>query len=193
MTDHTIDRGETPGAVSAARRDILLTGAGGLAAAVLPPLPAEAQQVPAPTPESIPLRLPQTEFVYQAVVELAPAMNLGHSPLGERHMVPITGGTFEGPRIRGKVLPGGADRQLWRGDGVHQLDALYELQADNDDVITVRNKVLSDPGPPPYRFSTLQIIAPDGPNGWLNHAVFVGTLDSLAPRPAVLIRVFRVV
>ncbi len=55
---------------------------------------------------------PRTEFVYEAVVEIAPLVPLGDSPLGERRMVPITGGRFQGPRLRGIVLPGGADRQL---------------------------------------------------------------------------------
>ena len=57
-------------------------------------------------------------------------------------MVPITGGTFEGPNIRGTVLAGGADRQLLRGDGVRTLDALYELQTDDGAIFTVRNQLL---------------------------------------------------
>ena len=39
---------------------------------------------------TVPLVLPRTEFVYEAVFDLAPTMNLGNSPLGERRMVPIT-------------------------------------------------------------------------------------------------------
>ena len=105
---------------------------------------AAAQGAAPPMAGTVPLVLPRTEFVYEAVFELAPTLNLGDSPLGERRMVPITGGSFEGPNIRGTVLPGGADRQLIRKDGVRQLDALYELQADDGAVITVRNRVLID-------------------------------------------------
>jgi hypothetical protein len=145
----------------------------------------------------VPLVLPRTEFVYGAVVEIAPTVMLGDSPLGERRIVPITGGAFEGPNIRGKVLPGGADRQLTRKDGVRRLDALYEMQTDDGAVITVRNQVLIDPGRgggADYRFSTLDITAPEGPHAWLNRLVFVGTLHSLRPgREAVLVRVFKVV
>ena len=181
----------------ASRRGLLIAGAGlaTVGPAQADTAPAELPMSESPMSGSIPIVLPRTEFVYEAVFELAPAMNLGDSPLGERHMVPITGGTFEGPNIRGKVLPGGADRQLWRRDGVHQLDAMYELQADDGAVISVRNRVLIDapPGQPRYAFSTLEITAPNGPHGWLNHAVYVGTLNSLAPRRAVLIRVFKVV
>ena len=56
--------------------------------------------------------LPRTEFVYESIVDLAPTLQLGVSPLGDRRMVPITGGTFEGPGLRGTVLAGGADNEL---------------------------------------------------------------------------------
>jgi hypothetical protein len=180
------------------RRHLLLAGAGlAAAAAAAGATAAAAQTAPPPMAGTVPLVPPRTEFVYEAVVDIAPTMPLGDSPLGERRMVPITGGSFEGPNIRGKVLPGGADRQLVRRDGVRILNALYELQAEDGAVITVHNRVLIDeprPGGPRYAFSTLEITAPEGPHAWLNRGVFVGTLNSLRPaREAVLIRVFRVV
>ena len=145
---------------------------------------------------AVPLVLPRTQFVYELIADLEPTLNLGDSPLGERRMVPIVGGTFEGPNIRGKVLPGGTDRQLVRKDGVRVLNALYELQTDDGAIITVNNHVLVDdqPGRQRYVFSTLEITAPKGPHVWLNRGVFVGTLNSLRPgRSAVLIRVYKVV
>lgn len=111
-------------------------------------------------------------------------------------MVPITGGSFQGPRIRGKVLPGGADRQLVRKDSIRRLDALYEMQAEDGVIITVRNRVLIDDPADGlrYAFSTLEITAPAGPHAWLNRAVYVGTLNSLRPgREAVLVRVFKLI
>ena len=179
---------------------MLLAGAGLALAVAAPGSAAPAQTAAAPpaaTGAAVPLVPPRTEFVYEAVVEIAPTVPLGDSPLGERRIVPITGGTFEGPNIRGKVLPGGADRQLVRKDGVRRLDALYEMQADDGAIITVRNQVLIAPGgggAPDYRFSTLDITAPEGPHAWLNRLVFVGTLHSLRPaREAVLVRVFKLV
>ncbi|TCZ65542.1 DUF3237 domain-containing protein [Roseicella aquatilis] len=140
----------------------------------------------------VPLGPPGLEFVWEALVEIAPTRMLGEGPLGERRIVPITGGRFEGPRIRGTVLPGGADRQLLRRDGVKRLEALYEVQAEDGAVITVLNRVVIAPreGAPDYRASTLEVTAPEGPHGWLNRLAFVGTLHPLAPRPAVLVRVF---
>jgi hypothetical protein len=144
----------------------------------------------------VPLALPRTEFVYEALFELAPMLHLGRSPFGERRMVPITGGRFEGPGLAGKVLPGGADRQLVRNDGALALDAMYELQTDDGVIISVRNRVLTRQPKEPagaarYAFSTLEITAPEGRYGWLNDWVYVGTLHSQQPRPAVLIRVYR--
>jgi hypothetical protein len=139
---------------------------------------------------------PATEFVYEAVVEVAPRQDMGRAPLGHRFIVPITGGRFEGPALRGTVLPGGADRQLLRDDGVRELDALYELCTDDGVLLTVHNQVLIDdpPGGPRYAFSQVCIIAPEGPYAWLNRRVLVGTLQNLQPeRPAVRIRVYQLV
>ena len=171
------------------RRALLLTAAtAGLASH------AARAQVKTPMSDRIPIDNPRTEFVYEAIVDIAPSMDLGVGPLGQRAMVPITGGTFEGPDIRGRVLPGGADRQLVRDDGFRLLDALYELETDDGAVITVRNRVMIAPGSDQRPLSMLEITAPAGRYGWLNRSVHVGTLNSLRPeRAAVLIRVFRLV
>lgn len=172
------------------RRSLLL-GAAGMA---LVAGKANAQ-VSTPTEGRIPLYYPQSEFVFEAIVDVAQGLNLGEGPLGRRGMVPITGGSFEGPNIRGRVLPGGADRQLNRDDGFRLLDALYELETDDGAIITIHNQVMSppdrEPGEP--RFSQIKITAPQEYD-WLNQSVFVGTLDSLRPeRAAVVVRVFRLI
>lgn len=132
---------------------------------------------------------PGTEFAWEAVVEIGETRSLGQGPLGERRIVPILGGRVEGPALRGRVLPGGADRQLVRPDGVRHLDALYEVEAEDGSVITVRNRVTIAGD---YRRSYLQVQAPAGPHGWLNDVVLVGTLESLRPtQDAVRIRVYK--
>lgn len=172
------------------RRHLLL----GIAGAGLAASQATAQAPQSPLSGDIPIYVPRTEFVYEAIVDIAPGMDLGEGPLGQRAMVPITGGTFEGPDIRGTVLPGGADRQLVRADGYRLLDALYELETDDGAIITVRNNVVITPDRGRRPFSSLQITAPRGKYEWLNHSIHVGTLDGLPPeRRAVLIRVFRVI
>ncbi len=145
-----------------------------------------------PTPTAPPA--PEARLAWEAQVDIGERQSLGQGPRGERFIVPILGGRFEGPRLRGTVLPGGADRQLLRADGVKELDALYELQTDDGAVITVRNRVLIDESASPGRYarSVLQLSAPAGPHDWLNRRVFVGTLHSLRPaRAAVCIRVYE--
>ena len=53
-----------------------------------------------------------------------------------------------------------------------------------------RGAMMAAEGAPDYRFPTLEITAPDGPHAWLNRLAFVGTLHSLRPRMAVLVRVY---
>ena len=126
-------------------------------------------------------RPPATEFVYEAVVDIGERVSIGQAPLGERFIVPIIGGVFKGADIEGVVLPGGADRQLVRRDGVRELDALYELQTHDGVVLTVHNRVLIDDpaGGPRYALSHISITAPQGSYDWLNRRTYVGTLDAL--------------
>jgi hypothetical protein len=137
---------------------------------------------------------PICEFVYEAIVDIADVQNLGQSLQGQRFIVNILGGVFNGPRLKGKVLPGGADRQLLRPDGIKELDALYEIETDDDTVITVHNQVVVDMPTSEQRYarSVVKFRAPAGQYEWLNRRVFVGNLESLKPsRNAVKIRVFQ--
>jgi hypothetical protein len=63
------------------------------------------------------------EFAFAASVTVGPPLELGTTHLGRRRIIPITGGTVEGRRLQGKILPGGADWQIIRGDGVAELEA----------------------------------------------------------------------
>jgi 5-methylphenazine-1-carboxylate 1-monooxygenase len=73
-------------------------------------------------------------------VTLEPVRDLGETPLGRRRIIGITGGSFAGPGLSGKVLPGGADWQLIRSDGVAFLDARYTLETTDGALIYVSNK-----------------------------------------------------
>src|SRR5690606_28654100 len=59
----------------------------------------------------------KTEHVWDAKVTIANGINLGNTKHGGRNIIPITGGTFEGPHIRGGGLPDGADWRLVRPGG----------------------------------------------------------------------------
>ena len=107
---------------------------------------------------------PICEFVYEAIIDIADVQNLGQSLQGQRFIVNILGGEFNGPCLKGKVLPGGADRQLLRPDGVKELDALYEIQTDDGTMITVLNQVVVDMPTQEQRYarSVVKFRAPAG-------------------------------
>src|SRR5262249_39014631 len=70
-------------------------------------------------------------------VKVGPPEKVGAVPLGTRVIAPISGGHFEGPRLRGKVLDGGADWTLLRADGVLELDLRIALQTDDGVLISM--------------------------------------------------------
>ena len=75
-----------------------------------------------------------------AEVSLEPIRDLGDTPLGRRRIIGISGGKFTGARLSGRILPGGADWQVIRSDGVAYLDARYTLETDDGALIYVNNK-----------------------------------------------------
>jgi Protein of unknown function (DUF3237) len=90
---------------------------------------------------------PRLELIFAADVSVGAPLDLGDVGKGGRRVVPITGGEFSGPNIRGTVVPGGADWQILRGDGVSELEARYTLRTDDGALIMVRNLALRH-GPP---------------------------------------------
>src|SRR5205809_5180230 len=63
------------------------------------------------------------------------AQKIGAVPHGTRATLPISGGRFEGPRLRGRVVPGGGDWTLLRTDDVLELDLRLTLEADDGALI----------------------------------------------------------
>jgi hypothetical protein len=78
--------------------------------------------------------------LFKAEITLAPAQELGEAPHGRRRIIPITGGRVSGERLAGRVLPGGADWQVIRADGVAELDARYTLETDDGALVYVTNR-----------------------------------------------------
>src|SRR5207253_10345945 len=70
-------------------------------------------------------------------VFVAPPQKLGAVPHGTRLIAPITSGSFEGPRLRGKVLPGGGDWTISRSDAVLELDLRITLETDDGALINM--------------------------------------------------------
>jgi hypothetical protein len=135
---------------------------------------------------------PPWQPLMQLSVELGELLTVGAVAQGERRMVPITGGRFEGAdgRWSGRVLAGGADWQLLRADGVLEVDARYVLEDDAGQRVQVLSQGLRH-GPPEviaalargeardpaaYYFRTLMRFeaAAAGPLSGLNRVVAVG-------------------
>jgi hypothetical protein len=67
-------------------------------------------------------------------------LRFGDAPYGERRVINIAGGSVEGPRFKGKILPGGADWQIVRTDGVVHLQARYTIEAEGGGLILVNSE-----------------------------------------------------
>jgi hypothetical protein len=80
-------------------------------------------------------------------VTLADIVDLGDTPWGRRRMVPITGGEFDGERLRGTILPGGADWQVVHADGMITVDTRYTLRTHDGAAINLATTGLRH-GPP---------------------------------------------
>lgn len=80
-------------------------------------------------------------------VVVAPPQRLGAVPQGTRLIAPITSGSFEGARLRGKVVSGGGDWTLLRTDGVLELDLRITLETDDGALIYMTSFGLRH-GPP---------------------------------------------
>ena len=164
-----------------------LVATAGLLAGISTP-PAAAQGAPEPG----------LELLYRSVVTLGTAIEVGETGRGTRRIIPITGGSFEGPAMKGEILPMGWDWQLDRADGCTEIIADYFLRTDDGVVINVVNSgALCRPGedgspPPPVRTSPV-FEAPLGKYEWLSKGGYIGTLDfdPAAAEPSVVITVYR--
>ena len=143
----------------------------------------------------IPLR---SEPLFTLTGRVSPAQEIGAVPYGQRRIIPIEGGEFEGPKLRGRVLPGGADCMLVRPDGVAQIDVRMTLQPDDGNLIFMKYGGLRH-GPKDVmdrlaRGETVEPaeyyfrIAPLFETGaqkymWLNRIIAIGTGHRLANGP----------
>lgn len=82
---------------------------------------------------------PALEHVATVVVEVGAPQEVGDTPQGRRRVIPITGGTVQGPRLLGKVLPGGADFQVIRSATYTDIHARYVIETPEGDRVYVEN------------------------------------------------------
>jgi len=148
---------------------------------------------------------PDLRHVCDIDVDVGPIRDLGPMPLGRRRIVAILGGRVTGPRLEADIVPGGADWQYVRSDGVVELEARYAIRTRDGIEIAIVNRGLrrADPAimerlsrgepvdPELVYFRTVPTFeAPAGPYDWLNRSVFLATAARLPDK--VQIRVFEV-
>jgi muconolactone delta-isomerase len=153
------------------------------AAQVLRPGRREDASVSSHLPE------PRLTQVYRLEATLAAPLELGELGHGHRRIVPLTGGTFGGPEMSGRLLPGAsADWQIILPDGTALGDIRYTLRTDSGDLLYVRSRSIRygspevlarlgrgedvDPGEYTFRASTrIETAATD--LDWLNKGIFI--------------------
>ncbi len=131
-------------------------------------------------------------------ISVGKIQSLGAGPHGERRIAEVTGGQFEGPRMRGRILPGGADWILVRPDGVTQLDVRITLETDDNALIYLTYRGLrhgpqavldrlargESVAPSEYYFRTAPVFETGAPAyAWLNGIIAVGVGHRLPSGP----------
>jgi hypothetical protein len=167
-----------------------------LVVAAVPCLGAQGQRTPP---------APGLAFAFELRATVAAPLEIGQVPRGRRRIVSITGGTFEGPGIKGKVVPGGADWQIIRADGFSELDTRYTLETDKGQIVYVQNAGMRHAAPAVMEkllkgetvdpklvyFRTVPTFETAAPElQWLTRAVFIGTGERYPNE--VVIRFWRV-
>ena len=132
------------------------------------------------------MQLVSAEPILRIHAELADILQFGHTPVGERRVINILGGTVTGPRLKGRILPGGADWQFIRADGAAHVEARYTIESDDGALVLVNSEGVRH-GPPEVlaRLMTGEIVDPslyyfrtamrfetgDAGLGWMNRIV----------------------
>jgi hypothetical protein len=142
---------------------------------------------------------PELEFALQLKVTLGEAFSIDNTQHGRRTVIPITGGTFEGPNIKGTIISGGADYQLANANGRTEVEAIYCIKTDDGVYIHVRNRgIIANSkdanGNPSFYFRCApQFEAPaDSRYAWLNNSLFLCAPDFDPSCKGIVLNVWRV-
>ena len=143
-------------------------------------------------------KAPELEFALQLKVTIGEAYGIDNTQHGKRTIIPIIGGTFEGPKLKGTIINGGADYQL-NTETRTELEAIYCIRTDDGINIHVRNKGIiyngkDTEGNPTFYFRAAPTFeAPaDSKYAWLNNALFVCTPEWRQDFKGIILNVWKV-
>jgi hypothetical protein len=120
---------------------------------------------------------PGLEYVATVSIPLTlPGSGSGKSARGTRSLIAFSSGSVQGPKLSGRVLPGGADVQLIRADGVAEIDAKYLIETERGERVFVRNVGIARGGAGGFYFRTSPAFETESADlQWLMQHVFIGT------------------
>jgi hypothetical protein len=139
----------------------------------------------------------KSELLFEMTVDLAEPQVIGDTPHGNRQIIYVTGGSFEGPRLKGEVLPGGGDWLIARPDGALELDIRATVRTDDGDLIYTYYRGIihaapevierlfggAEMDPSEYYFRASPVFETASEKyGWLNRIVAVGVGWAHLPR-----------
>jgi hypothetical protein len=133
---------------------------------------------------------------------VAAPISFGETYLGNSEFLPITGGYFDGPKLRGEVVPGGGDWKVLRPDGDTHIYAKYALKTNDSVYINILNEgvgrtvplkdkeqeeeeekengqVYDGDGLPTIRTTPVFEVDVHSKHAWLNDWIFVADLKAI--------------
>jgi hypothetical protein len=133
----------------------------------------------------------QSELLFDLVFERGAATNVG-SPGGNKVVVPVSAGTFEGPKLKGAVVAPSGDAITVRQDGSSVLDLRLLLQTDDGQKILMTCRGIAYTTPDGALFARLQPLFETGAEkyAWLNKVVAVGVYRPMPGKIAY--RIYRI-
>lgn len=131
---------------------------------------------------------PGLEFAFEVIAKVDAPLIVGRVGDGERRVIGIREGSVAGPMLNGKVIPGGADYQMVKDNGVSEVQALYTLETEDGAIIHIEAKGIREAtreiaakinsgelvDPSEYYFRTTPRLQTDSEKyDWVNRRLFV--------------------
>ena len=131
----------------------------------------------------------KSEFLMDMELETGPA-----ATVGSRRIVPVTGGTFQGPKLKGTVVSPGADWPVNQGNGLTILDVRTVLKTDDEQIIymSYRGIIYAPPAGQGDRYWRITPVFETGSEkyAWLTRAAAIGVSYTVPQR--VSYRIFQI-
>jgi len=89
----------------------------------------------------------KSEFLCELIGEMGESQVIGNGPRGVRRIATVIGGKIEGPKIKGELLPFGADWLVLRPDGAWELDVRITIRTDDNELIYAYYRGVIDASP----------------------------------------------